>query len=142
MQTNASGFMVFNSTGTLKWFVSTTNSNSDPGSPWLRTDGNILVINPKTSQDLYLMWDSMVSNVGTTHIGTNAYTTVKIGEGAGTLLCGPLSTSGAVTHASVGRVVFTGATTFNPGGGFGTTSSGVSLGVTINGTNYWIQLYT
>lgn len=87
IQANASGFGVFNSSGTLTWFVSTTNSTSDPGSPWMRTDGNILVINPRVAADLYLMWDGSTS-VGTTHIGQNANTIVKVGEGTGTLYAG------------------------------------------------------
>jgi hypothetical protein len=49
-----------------------------------------------------------------------------------------ITTNSTVTHNTVGRMVFSGATTF----GSGTTASGISLGVVVNGVNYWISLNT
>jgi len=154
-------------------------SASDPGTPWIRSSGNELVINPRTANDLYLMWDSSATS-GTTHIGQNGNAILKVGEGFGTLLSGAatittlttgsgvlnvgsgglfnngatqlqgtlgvsgltsiqgLTTNAAVTHNSVGRLVFSGATTFTGG----TSSTSTYLGITVNGTNYWVHLYT
>jgi hypothetical protein len=46
------------SLGSNTFQVSTANNTGDPGRPWIRGDGNYLVINPKTGSDLYLAWDS------------------------------------------------------------------------------------
>lgn len=154
----ATGLKLYDSSGTLKLVFDTTNDNTSPGSPWFRTDGSVLAINPKPNNHLYLMYDGQTT-AATTYIGTNSLATLNVGLGIGNFVCGPasvstlaasgassiqaLTTSGTVTHNSVGRLVFSGATVFNPGGGtFGTTAANISLGITVNGTNYWLNLYT
>ena len=49
-----------------------------------------------------------------------------------------LTTNSTVTMNSVGRLVLNGATQFLSG----TTISTKSLGITLDGVNYWLQLYT
>ena len=56
-----------------------------------------------------------------------------------------ITTNSTVTHQSVGRLTLSGATMFGPTGtgNYGTgPGSYMSLGVTINGVNYWINLST
>lgn len=153
MADGATGLYIYNSAGTLKYNFRTDNSSTSPGSPWFRTDGNYLVINPVPNSDLYFMYDN-VTAACIAHLGANSFTTLKVGEGAGSFTCGPasvstlaasgasniqaLTTSGTVTLNSVGRLVFSGATTFSGG----VTSTSTYLGVTINGTNYWVNLST
>ena len=47
-----------------------------------------------------------------------------------------ITTNSTVTHQSVGRLVLSGATTIPSGW----TSTGLALGITVNGANYWIPL--
>jgi hypothetical protein len=67
--------------GTDDLFVSTTNSSSTPGGPWMRGDGNYLVINPGVASDLYLAWDAgNLIRLGRTTLGGSADATVDLGS--------------------------------------------------------------
>lgn len=110
--------------------LSVGTSASDPGTPWMRSDGNFLVVNPRDGADLYLMWDSSAT-AGRTHVGQNANAVLYVGEGAGTLLCGALTTGSGVLTVGAGGLFNNGNTQLQ--GTLGVSGLTSIQGLTTNG---------
>jgi hypothetical protein len=82
--------------------ISTTDSTSSPGTPWIRSNGAYLVINPDTGSNLYLSWDTgAITYVGSQlRVGTG--TPTQVGTTAGTLyVTGAIETDGAFYGSGV-----------------------------------------